>query len=168
VLKEVTADLGRRRWHRQYGCRHQPESNYLVSEFSWGNADIRGVCSDGNELVASDGAMGCFSAVEHRQLGGLDRVSFLAAGAQVWWVQELSNLDWIAGRVPLEVFRQGNYWRSLCRFYCQSKDYPGRWEIYSLWLRYLTAGAGWGEHIVRQLPYSPNVQHLGCDHARFR
>jgi hypothetical protein len=73
---------------------------------------------DGNELVAfQTGLWGAFlRELEHRQLGGLNNswVSFFSydprLGAQVFadWVQELSNLDWIAGRVPLEVFRQGN------------------------------------------------------------
>jgi len=66
-----------------------------------GNADISWcLCSDGNEL-ASDGAMGCFSAgIGASAVRGLDNswVSFSydpRLGAQVFadWVQELSNLD---------------------------------------------------------------------------
>jgi len=81
-------------------------------------------------------------------------------GAQVFagWVQELSNLDWIAGRVPLEVFRQGNCITGVrfADFTVKAKITLDATEIYSLWLRYLTAGAGncnpSGENIVRQLP----------------
>lgn len=73
---------------------------------------------DGNELVAfQSGLWGAFlRELQHRQLGGLDNswVSFFSydprLGAQVFadWVQELPNLHWIAGQVPLEVFRQEN------------------------------------------------------------
>lgn len=93
----------------------------LVSEFSWlgGMLTSAGVSApDGNELVAfQTGLWGAFlRELQHRQLGGLDNswVSFFSydprLGAQVFadWVQELPNLHWIAGRVPLEVFRQGN------------------------------------------------------------
>ncbi len=93
----------------------------LVSEFSWlgGMLTSAGVSApDGNELVAfQTGLWGAFlRELQHRQLGGLDNswVSFFSydprLGAQVFadWVQELPNLHWIAGQVPLEVFRQEN------------------------------------------------------------
>ena len=93
----------------------------LVSEFSWlgGMLTSAGVSApDGNELVAfQTGLWGAFlRELQHRQLGGLDHswVSFFSydprLGAQVLadWVKELPNLHWIADRVPLEVFRQGN------------------------------------------------------------
>lgn len=93
----------------------------LVSEFPWlgGMLTSAGVSApDGNELVAfQTGLWGAFlRELQHRQLGGLDHswVSFFSydprLGAQVLadWVKELPNLHWIADRVPLEVFRQGN------------------------------------------------------------
>ena len=93
----------------------------LVSEFPWlgGMLTSAGVSApDGNELVAfQTGLWGAFlRELEHRQTGGLDNswVSFFSYdprfGAQIFadWVQELPNLHWIAGQVPLEVFKQGN------------------------------------------------------------
>ena len=90
----------------------------LVSEFPWlgGMLTSAGVSApDGNELVAfQTGLWGAFLGVQYRH-GGLDNswVSFFSydprIGAQVFadWVQELPNLHWIAGRVPLGVSRQG-------------------------------------------------------------
>ncbi len=93
----------------------------LVSEFPWlgGMLTSAGVSApDGNELVAfQTGLWGEFLAqLQHRQPGGLNNswVSFFSydprLGAQIFadWVQELPNLNWISGQVPLEVLRQGN------------------------------------------------------------
>ncbi|WP_017318180.1 FAD-dependent oxidoreductase [Mastigocladopsis repens] len=93
----------------------------LVSEFPWlgGMLTSAGVSApDGNELEAfQTGLWGAFlRELQHRQPGGLDNcwVSFFSydprIGAKIFadWVQELPNLLWIAGQVPLEVFRQGN------------------------------------------------------------
>lgn len=93
----------------------------LVSEFSWlgGMLTSAGVSApDGNELAAfQTGLWGAFlQELQHRQIGGLDNswVSFFSydprLGAEIFadWVQELSNLHWISGRVPLEVFWSEN------------------------------------------------------------
>jgi len=93
----------------------------LVSEFSWlgGMLTSAGVSApDGNELIAfQTGLWGAFlQELRHRQPGGLDNswVSFFSydprVGAEIFadWVQELSNLHWISGQVPLEVLRQGD------------------------------------------------------------
>lgn len=93
----------------------------LVSEFPWlgGMLTSAGVSApDGNELEAfQTGLWGAFlRELQHRQPGGLDNswVSFFSydprIGAKIFadWVQELPNLLWLAGQVPLEVFRQGN------------------------------------------------------------
>ncbi|WP_017652035.1 FAD-dependent oxidoreductase [Fortiea contorta] len=93
----------------------------LVSEFLWlgGMLTSAGVSvPDGNELAAwQTGLWGAFlRELQHRQPGGLDHswVSFFSfdprIGAQIFadWVGELSNLQWISGQVPLEVWRQGN------------------------------------------------------------
>lgn len=91
----------------------------LVSEWIWlgGMLTSAGVCApDGNELAAfQTGLWGEFlRELQHRQLGGLDHswVSMFSydprTAAQLFadWVQELPNLQWISGRVPLEVLRQ--------------------------------------------------------------
>ncbi|MFN6478359.1 FAD-dependent oxidoreductase [Nostoc sp. DedQUE07] len=93
----------------------------LVSEFPWlgGMLTSSGVSApDGNELEAfQTGLWGAFlQELRQRQLGGLDNswVSFFSydprIGAEIFadWVQELPNLHWISGQVPLEVFRQGD------------------------------------------------------------
>jgi hypothetical protein len=93
----------------------------LVSEFSWlgGMLTSAGVSApDGNELEAlQTGLWGAFlRELQHQQPGGLDNcwVSFFSydprIGAKIFadWVRDLPNLLWIAGKVPLEVFRQGN------------------------------------------------------------
>lgn len=93
----------------------------LVSEFPWlgGMLTSAGVSApDGNELEAfQTGLWGAFlRELQHRQQGGLDNswVSFFSydprIGAQIFadWVQQLPNLLWITGQVPLEVLRQGN------------------------------------------------------------
>ncbi|MEH2239333.1 FAD-dependent oxidoreductase [Nostoc sp.] len=93
----------------------------LVSEFPWlgGMLTSAGVSApDGNELEAfQTGLWGAFlQELRQRQPGGLDNswVSFFSydprIGAEIFadWVQELPNLHWISGQVPLEVFRQGN------------------------------------------------------------
>ena len=93
----------------------------LVSEFPWlgGMLTSAGVSApDGNELVAfQTGLWGAFlRELQHRQAGGLNNswVSFFSydprLGAQIFadWVQALPNLHWIAGQVPIEVFKQGN------------------------------------------------------------
>ncbi|MCC5638323.1 FAD-dependent oxidoreductase [Nostoc sp. CHAB 5844] len=92
----------------------------LVSEFSWlgGMLTSAGVSApDGNELIAfQTGLWGAFlQELRQRQPGGLDNswVSFFsydpAVGAEIFadWVQELSNLQWISGCVPMEVLQQG-------------------------------------------------------------
>ncbi|MEH1827262.1 MAG: FAD-dependent oxidoreductase [Nostoc sp.] len=93
----------------------------LVSEFPWlgGMLTSAGVSvPDGNELEAfQTGLWGAFlQELRQRQPGGLDNswVSFFSydprIGAEIFadWVQELPNLHWISGQVPLEVFRQGD------------------------------------------------------------
>ncbi|WP_375493370.1 FAD-dependent oxidoreductase [uncultured Nostoc sp.] len=93
----------------------------LVSEFPWlgGMLTSAGVSvPDGNELEAfQTGLWGAFlQELRQRQPGGLDNswVSFFSydprIGAKIFadWVQELPNLHWISGQVPLEVFRQGD------------------------------------------------------------
>ncbi|MCG6133069.1 MAG: FAD-dependent oxidoreductase [Nostoc sp. LLA-1] len=93
----------------------------LVSEFPWlgGMLTSAGVSApDGNELMAfQTGLWGAFlQELRQRQPGGLDNswVSFFSydprVGAEIFadWVQKLSNLHWIAGKVPLEVLQQGN------------------------------------------------------------
>ncbi|MEH2072642.1 MAG: FAD-dependent oxidoreductase [Nostoc sp.] len=93
----------------------------LVSEFSWlgGMLTSAGVSApDGNELEAfQTGLWGAFlQELRHRQPGGLDNcwVSFFSydprIGAEIFanWVQELPNLHWIWGQVPLEAFRQSD------------------------------------------------------------
>lgn len=91
----------------------------LVSEFSWlgGMLTSAGVSApDGNELAAfQTGLWGAFlRELRRRQPGGLDNswVSFFSydprLGAEIFadWVHELSNLHWICGRVPLEIFQR--------------------------------------------------------------
>ena len=93
----------------------------LVSEFPWlgGMLTSAGVSApDGNELEAfQTGLWGAFlQELRQRQPGGLDNswVSFFSydprIGAEIFadWVQELPNLHWISGQVPIEVFRQGD------------------------------------------------------------
>ncbi|MBE9035609.1 FAD-dependent oxidoreductase [aff. Roholtiella sp. LEGE 12411] len=93
----------------------------LVSEFPWlgGMLTSAGVSApDGNELEAfQTGLWGAFlQELRQRQPGGLDNswVSFFSydprIGAEIFadWVQELPNLQWISGQVPVEVFRQGD------------------------------------------------------------
>lgn len=93
----------------------------LVSEFPWlgGMLTLAGVSApDGNELIAfQTGMWGEFlKELQQRQLGGLDHswVSFfsydprIAAKVFADWVQELPNLHWISGQIPLEVLRQGD------------------------------------------------------------
>jgi hypothetical protein len=91
----------------------------LVSEFPWlgGMLTSAGVSApDGNELEAfQTGLWGKFlQELKQRQVEGLDNswVSFFSydprLGAQIFteWVQELPNLHWISGEVPLEVYHQ--------------------------------------------------------------
>lgn len=93
----------------------------LVSEFPWlgGMLTSAGVSApDGNELMAfQTGLWGAFlQELRQRQPEGLDNswVSFFSydprIGAEIFadWVQELANLHWISGKVPLEVLQQGN------------------------------------------------------------
>ncbi|MBD2000695.1 FAD-dependent oxidoreductase [Leptolyngbya sp. FACHB-541] len=92
----------------------------LVSEFPWlgGMLTSAGVSApDGNELAAfQTGIWGAFlQELQRRQPEGLDHawVSFFTydprVGAEIFadWVQELPNLQWITGRSPLEVLKQG-------------------------------------------------------------
>ncbi len=93
----------------------------LVSEEPWlgGMLTSAGVSApDGNELEAfQTGLWGEFlQELRHRQPGGLDNswVSFFSydprIGAEIFaaWVQELPNLHWISGQIPLEVLCQGS------------------------------------------------------------
>ncbi|GAB4205611.1 MAG: FAD-dependent oxidoreductase [Coleofasciculaceae cyanobacterium] len=93
----------------------------LVSEFPWlgGMLTSAGVAApDGNELAAfQTGLWGAFlQELWHRQAGGLDNswVSMFSfdprTGAKIFadWVQQLPNLKWIAGQIPLEVLQQGD------------------------------------------------------------
>lgn len=93
----------------------------LVSEFSWlgGMLTSAGVAApDGNELHAfQTGLWGAYlSELRQRQVGGLDNswVSFFSynprVGAEIFatWVQELPNLQWLVGKVPLEVLKESN------------------------------------------------------------
>ena len=93
----------------------------LVSEFPWlgGMLTSAGVAApDGNELAAfQTGLWGVFlQELWHRQEGGLDNswVSMFSydprTGAKIFadWVQQLPNLKWIAGQIPLEVLQQGD------------------------------------------------------------
>ncbi|MCC5614250.1 FAD-dependent oxidoreductase [Nostoc sp. CHAB 5836] len=93
----------------------------LVSEFPWlgGMLTSAGVSApDGNELEAfQTGLWGAFlQELRQRQPGGLDNswVSFFSydprIGAEIFadWVQELPNLQWISGQVPIDVYRQGD------------------------------------------------------------
>lgn len=90
----------------------------IVSEFSWlgGMLTSAGVTApDGNELQAfQTGLWGSFlKELRQRQPGGLDNswVSFFSyqpqIGAEIFadWVKELPNLQWIYGKVPIEVLR---------------------------------------------------------------
>lgn len=93
----------------------------LVSEFPWlgGMLTSAGVSApDGNELMAfQTGLWGAFlQELRQRQPGGLDNswVSFFSydpgIGAKIFadWVEELGNLHWISGQIPIEVLHQGN------------------------------------------------------------
>ena len=93
----------------------------LVTEFAWlgGMLTTAGVSApDGNELAAwQTGIWGQYlRSLQQRQLGGLDNawVSMFTyhprIGAKILanWVEELPNLKWIVGYVPLEVNKQKN------------------------------------------------------------
>ena len=93
----------------------------LVSESPWlgGMLTSAGVAApDGNELAAfQTGLWGAFlRELRHRQTGGLDNswVSMFSydprTGAKLFadWVQQLPNLQWIAGQTPIEVLQQGS------------------------------------------------------------
>jgi hypothetical protein len=93
----------------------------LVSEFPWlgGMLTSAGVSApDGNELIAfQTGLWGAYlRELQQQQPGGLDNswVSFFSyhprVGAEIFaqWVKELSNLQWIPGQVPQQVYRQGD------------------------------------------------------------
>jgi hypothetical protein len=93
----------------------------LVSETPWlgGMLTSAGVAApDGNELAAfQTGLWGEFvRSLQHRETGGLDNswVSMFTydprTGAKLLadWVQQLPNLQWIAGQTPLEVLQQGS------------------------------------------------------------
>jgi hypothetical protein len=93
----------------------------LVSETPWlgGMLTSAGVAApDGNELAAfQTGLWGAFvRSLQHRETGGLDNswVSMFTydprTGAKLLadWVQQLPNLQWIAGQTPLEVLQQGS------------------------------------------------------------
>ncbi|MEH2274829.1 MAG: FAD-dependent oxidoreductase [Nostoc sp.] len=99
----------------------------LISEFPWlgGMLTSAGVSApDGNELEAfQTGLWGAFlQELRQRQPGGLDNswVSFFSydpqIGAEIFadWVQELPNLYWISGQVPIDVFRQGDSITGVC------------------------------------------------------
>ena len=93
----------------------------LVSELPWlgGMLTAAGVAApDGNELSAfQTGIWGAFlQELRQRQTGGLDHawVSFFTyepkVGAAIFadWVSALSNLQWIVGKVPRQVLREGD------------------------------------------------------------
>ena len=93
----------------------------LVTEYSWlgGMLTTAGVSApDGNELVAwQTGIWGKYwRFLQQKQSGGLDNawVSILTYNPQIGakiladWVEELPNLIWIIGYMPLEVYRQKN------------------------------------------------------------
>jgi hypothetical protein len=93
----------------------------LVSEFSWlgGMLTSAGVTApDGNELEAfQTGLWGAFlRELSQHQTEGLDHawVSFFTyepkVGAAIFanWVQQLPNLRWIQGQVPLDVHKAGD------------------------------------------------------------
>jgi len=93
----------------------------LVSEFPWlgGMLTAAGVSvPDGNELVPwQTGLWGAYlRELQARQVGGLSHswVSLYAydprTGADIFarWVEALPNLQWLRGRVPLEVLKQGD------------------------------------------------------------
>ncbi|HEY9636291.1 MAG TPA: FAD-dependent oxidoreductase [Coleofasciculaceae cyanobacterium] len=93
----------------------------LVSEIPWlgGMLTSAGVAApDGNELSAfQTGLWGAFlRELKQRQTGGLNNswVSMFSfdprIGAKLLadWVQQLPNLQWIAGQTPVEVLRQGS------------------------------------------------------------
>lgn len=97
----------------------QGVNTILVSEFPWlgGMLTSAGVAApDGNELAAfQTGLWGAFlKELRQRQPGGLDNswVSMFSydprIGAKIFadWVEELPNLTWIAGQIPLEVLQQ--------------------------------------------------------------
>lgn len=92
----------------------------LVSEFSWlgGMLTSAGVSApDGNELQAFQTGLWreFLQQLRQRQPQGLDHgwVSFFTyqphIGAEIFadWVQELPNLQWISGKAPIEVLREG-------------------------------------------------------------
>lgn len=93
----------------------------LVTEFCWlgGMLTTAGVSApDGNELAAwQTGIWGEYCrSLQQKQAGGLDNawVSIFTynprIGAKILadWVEELPNLNWISGYLPLEVYRQKN------------------------------------------------------------
>ncbi|MDJ0687891.1 MAG: FAD-dependent oxidoreductase [Xenococcaceae cyanobacterium MO_188.B32] len=93
----------------------------LVTELAWlgGMLTTAGVSApDGNELAAwQTGIWGEYlRSLQQRQPGGLDNawVSMFTyhprIGAEILanWVEELPNLKWIVGYVPVEVYRQQN------------------------------------------------------------
>ncbi|MGD1861543.1 MAG: FAD-dependent oxidoreductase [Leptolyngbyaceae cyanobacterium] len=93
----------------------------LVSELPWlgGMLTAAGVAApDGNELQAwQTGLWGAFlQALQQRQPGGLDNawVSFFTyepqVGAAIFadWAKALPNLQWIIGKMPRAVLRQGD------------------------------------------------------------
>ena len=93
----------------------------LVTKLPWlgGMLTAAGVAApDGNELLAfQTGIWGAFlKELQQRQPGGLDNawVSFFTyepkVGAAIFadWVSALPNLQWIAGKLPKEVIRQGD------------------------------------------------------------
>lgn len=93
----------------------------LVTEFSWlgGMLTTAGVSApDGNELAAwQTGIWGQYCrSLQQKQPGGLDNawVSMFtynpAIGAKILadWVEELPNLYWLSGYIPLEVKKRAN------------------------------------------------------------
>ncbi|MGD2179478.1 FAD-dependent oxidoreductase [Lusitaniella coriacea] len=93
----------------------------IVSEFSWlgGMLTSAGVVApDGNELAAlQTGLWGAYiRALQQQQPEGLNHswVSLFTyhprTGATIFsqWVEQLPNLQWIQGQIPLEVLKQDN------------------------------------------------------------
>jgi len=148
------------------------------------------VCSDGNELVAfQTGLWGAFAGIGASAVGRIRQQLGAFFYYYAPWCAGVCRLGsgtvefrLIAGRVPLEVFRQGNCITGVrfADFTVKAKitldatelgdllalaeiPYRWGWELQS----------EWGEHSApttlnthRTIP-SPSA-HLGCDHARFR
>ncbi len=108
-------------------CARRGVQTLLVSEFTWlgGMLTSAGVSvPDGNELLAfQTGLWGSFlRQLQQKQPGGLDHswVSFFSFDPRIGaknfqdWVEELPQLQWIKGKVPRAVKREGNQITEVC------------------------------------------------------